>query len=199
MSTNRANMPSSPIGVLIQHLRKLGLRNADNVSDGQLLERFCNQSDQAAFEALLRRHGAMVLGVCQRILPNAHDAEDAFQATFLVLVRKVRSLLGRKTVGNWLHEVASRTARNSRAAVCKRRVKEQQVKTTTQDQPDEVWREMQPLLDQELQRLPEKYRTPIVLCDLESKTQKEAARLLGWPEGTLSGACPEGGPCWPNG
>ena len=121
MPANGANMPTSSIGMIIQHLRKIGLRQADNVSDGQLLERFCLQAEQAAFEALLLRHGTMVLGICQRILHNAHDAEDAFQATFLVLVRKARSLLGRKTVGNWLHEVALRTASNVRRAACTRR------------------------------------------------------------------------------
>ena len=185
--------------MIIQHLRKLGLRDAENVSDGQLLDCFCMQGEQAAFEALLWRHGAMVLRVCQRVLHNAHDAEDACQATFLVLVRKARSLLGRKTVGNWLHGVAHHTALKARAASCMRREREKQVRTMPQDQPDEVWRELQPFLDQELQRLPEKYRTLIVLCDLEGKTRKEAARLLGLPEGTLSGACPERGPCWPSG
>ena len=179
-------MPSSPIGVILQQLRKLGLRDAENVSDGQLLERFCAHGDQTAFEALLLRHGAMVLGACQRILHNAHDTEDVFQATFLVLVRKARSLLGRKTIGNWLHEVASRTALKARTAACKRRVKEKQVKTISLDQADEGWRELQTFLDQELQRLPAKYSGPIVLCDLEGKTRKQAARQLGWREGTFS-------------
>ena len=176
-----------------------GVAQADDVSDGQLLERFCLQGEQAAFEALLLRHGTMVFSVCQRILRNADDAEDAFQATFLVLVRRARSLMGRKTVGNWLHEAASRTALHSRGAACKRRVKEKQVKTTPQEQGDDVWQELQPFLDQELQRLPGKYHGPIVLCDLEGKTRKEAARQLGLRETTLSGAYREGGPCWRSG
>jgi RNA polymerase sigma-70 factor (ECF subfamily) len=159
------------------------------MSDGQLLECFLERQDEAAFEALVRLHGPMVLGICRRLLENQNDAEDAFQATFLVLVRKAASVAPREMVGNWLYGVAYRTALKARAATAKRRKNERQVTEMPEReavQEDDVWRDLQPLLDRELNRLPDKYRVPIVLCDLEGKTHKEAAGQLGWPEGTLS-------------
>jgi RNA polymerase sigma-70 factor (ECF subfamily) len=123
------------------------------------------------------------------VLHNSHDAEDAFQATFLLLVRKGASIRPQATVGNWLYGVAYRTALAARTAAARRRTKEREVGTMTRREsyPEEIWKELQPVLDRELARLPDKYRAPIVLCDLESKTRKEAARQLGWTEGTLSG------------
>ncbi len=180
-------MASGSLSKVIQRLRHAALCSDDSLTDGQLLECFCNQQEEAAFEGLMRRHGSMVMGVCQRILQNSHDAEDAFQATFLVLVRKAGALMGRKTVGNWLFGVAYHTALKARAATVKRRFKEQQVKAAAQEPDDGKWQELQHLLDQELARLPDDYREAVVLCDLEGKTRKEAARKLGWPEGTLSG------------
>src|SRR5262249_26019760 len=132
------------------------------------------------------RHGPMVLGVCRRVLDHAHDAEDAFQATFLVLARKAASIVARDTVGNWLYGVAYRTAHKARVAAARRRLKERQM-SRPEALDEDVWRELRPVLDQELNRLPEKYREPVILCDLEGQTRKEAARRLGWPEGTLSG------------
>ncbi len=164
------------------------MHDGGGLTDGQLLECFLREREEAAFEALLRRHGPMVLGVCRRMLPNAHDAEDAFQATFLVLVRKAHSVVPREMVGHWLHGVAFRTALEARAAAAKRRAKERRVRLLPK--PDALerdgWQELRPLLDQELQRLPDKYRAAVVLCDLEGRTRKEAAGQLGLPEGTLS-------------
>jgi RNA polymerase sigma factor (sigma-70 family) len=159
------------------------------MTDEQLVGCFIDHRDEAAFEALLRRHGPMVLGVCRRVLRNYHDAEDAFQATFLILVRKAASLTCREAVANWLYGVAYRTALKARAMAITRRMRESQAKDLPESEgrfhdPCESW---QPLLDQELSRLPPRYREPLVLCDLEGKTRKEAARQLGWPEGTVSG------------
>ncbi len=182
-------MATGPMRGVLRHLRGATLlRDAADVSDGQLLERFLARRDEAAFEALVRRHGPMVLGVCRRVLRDAHDAEDAFQATFLVLVRKARSVVPRERVGNWLHGVAYRTALRARSAATLRRAKERQSAGVPREQapPGGAWEEVLPLLDRELHGLPEKYRVAIVLCDLQGKTRREAARQLGWPEGTLS-------------
>jgi RNA polymerase sigma factor (sigma-70 family) len=129
----------------------------------------------------------MVWGVCRRLLPH-HDAEDAFQATFLVLVRKAASIRQRDIVANWLYGVAHQTALHSRRTTARRRTRERQVMPMPEPavaEPD-LWHDLQPLLDQELAHLPDKYRVAIVLCDLEGKSRKEAARQLGCPEGTLA-------------
>jgi RNA polymerase sigma factor (sigma-70 family) len=169
-----------------QLLRVLRAHDADGRTDGQLLDRFLVHQDEAAFAALVRRHGPMVFGVCRRILGNEADTEDAFQATFLVLVRKAPSLTSRSILGDWLHGVARFTALKAKAAATHRRAKEQAMA-----RPDstaaEVRNDWLPLLDEELARLPEKYRLPIVLCDLEGKTRREVADQLGWPEGTVAG------------
>ena len=130
----------------------------------------------------------MVFGACRRLLGDHHDAEDAFQATFLILARKAASISKRETVANWLYGVALRTALKARGSRTKRRMREMQVTTIPEPEvaEDNLWRELEPLLDLELSRLPQKYRAPVVLCDLEGKTNKEAARQLGCPEGTLS-------------
>jgi RNA polymerase sigma factor (sigma-70 family) len=156
-----------------------------SLTDGQLLDRYLASREEAAFEALLRRHGPMVLGVCRRVLRNAADAEDAFQATFLVLVRKGATVLPRNRVGNWLYGVAYRTALKARSTTARRQARERLMSTQEAFAagPGDDWL---PLLDHELHRLPEKYRLPIVLCDLEGKTRKEAARHLDWPEGTVA-------------
>src|SRR5262249_31988078 len=134
--------------------------------------------------ALVRRHGPMVWGVCRRILGNHHDAEDAFQATFLVLVRKAATIVPRDMVANWLYGVAYQTARKARAMAARRNSRERLVfpmpEAAAAD--GDGWSELWSLLDQELNRLPEKYRAPVVLCDLAGRTYKEAARQLGCPE-----------------
>jgi RNA polymerase sigma factor (sigma-70 family) len=175
------------IGSAFQKFRQVEAVRAGGVTDGQLLDQFVARREEAAFEALVRRHGPMVLGVCRRILNDGHDAEDAFQATFLVLVRKAASIVPRAVVGNWLYGVAYRTALKARTQAARRRAKEKQAKPVPHaEESDRPWDELLPLLDQEMSGLPDKYRVPIVLCDLEGKTRKEAARYLGWPEGTLS-------------
>jgi RNA polymerase sigma factor (sigma-70 family) len=182
-------MATSPINGVLQHLRRAIYLRADaGLTDGQLLECFVSRREEAALEALVRRHGPMVWGVCRRIMANRHDAEDAFQATFLVLVRKAASVIPRELVANWLHGVARQTALKARATIARRRAREGQVV----DMPERAvaekdhWSDLQPLLDQELSRLPDKYRVAVVLCDLEGKSRKEAARQLGLPEGTVA-------------
>jgi RNA polymerase sigma factor (sigma-70 family) len=158
------------------------------LSDGQLLDRFVERREGAVFEAIAQRHGPMVWGVCRRVLQDHHDAEDAFQATFLVLARRASSVLPREKLGNWLYGVAYQTARKARAMRAKRRVREGQVPDMPEPEaasPD-LRDDLTEQLDQELSRLPRKYRIPIVLCDLEGRTHKEAASQLGWPIGTVS-------------
>jgi RNA polymerase sigma factor (sigma-70 family) len=160
----------------------------EELSDGQLLEAFVRQRDEAAFAALVRRHGPMVLGVCRRVLRNADDAEDAFQATFLVLVHKARSLQQPNLLASWLHGVAYRTAQHARVGAARRHHHEREAASMAQAaaDPDTFWHEMRESLDEELQRLPELYRAPLVLCYLEGKTNIEAAQILGWPAGSMS-------------
>ena len=183
-------MATSQISEVIRHLRRtVLLRDVAGLTDGQLLEDFISRRDGEALEALVQRHGPMVWGVCCRVLSNHHDAEDAFQVTFLVLVRKAASIASRELLPNWMYGVAYQTALKARATTAKRRGRERQV--TEMPEPEavqqEIWHDLQPLLDQELSRLPDKYRIPIVLCDLEGKTRKEAAQQLGCPEGTVAG------------
>ena len=178
---------------IMAQLRRIALPPEDDVTDGQLLGRFIGQHDEDAFAALVKRHGSMVLGVCRRVLGNAHDADDAFQATFLILVHKAASLKSRQLVGNWLYGVAYRTALAARAASARRASKERQVT----EMPEPVmtamddWSEIRRLLDQELSQLDDVYREAVVLCDLEGKTRRQAARQLGIPVGTLSGRITE--------
>lgn len=159
-----------------------------DMSDGQLLGEFVDRRDGVAFATLLRRHGPMVMGVCRRLLQNHHDAEDAFQATFLVLARRAVTICPRNMLANWLFGVARQTARKARTLSLKHRERERQVAELPEpaapapnDSPD-----LRSALDQELSRLPERYRVVIVLCDLEGKTRREAARYLGCPEGSVS-------------
>ena len=156
-------------------------------TDGQLLEHFIGKQDESAFEELVRRHGPMVYGVCRRLL-SAHDADDAFQATFMVLVRKARSVVPRDLVGNWLYGVACRVALHARVQASRRRAREKQVVDMPHPAAPLVdsLNDLRPVLDLELSRLPEKYRAAIVLCDLEGRSRKDAARQIGVPEGTLS-------------
>jgi RNA polymerase sigma factor (sigma-70 family) len=172
---------------VLQHFRKAALRrDGAGLTDGQLLECFLARQDEAAFEALVRRHGPMVLGVCRRVLRDFHDAEDAFQATFLVLARKAASV---GSLGPWLHGVAYRTALRVRTMNARRRAHEQRARELARPESSagDGWQELLPHLDEELERLPERYRVAVVLCDLEGMTRRDAARQLGVPEGTLSG------------
>jgi RNA polymerase sigma factor (sigma-70 family) len=182
-------MTGTPLSfVLRQFHRMVGAAPVEGTADGRLLERFVGQRDEAAFTALLGRHGAMVLGVCRRLL-REHDAEDAFQATFLILARRAHTLKRRASVGAWLYRVAYHVALRCRQGEARRQAL--QPPTLPMALPDpaaEASRgELRALLDEELQRLPEKYRAPLVLCYLEGATYTEAARALGWAEGTVSG------------
>ncbi len=179
MTTGR---PSS----VLRHLRRAASPQ-DGRSDGQLLEGFVARRDEAAFEALVRRHGPMVWGVCRRVLRNDADAEDAFQATFLVLVKKAASVARPAALGNWLYGVAHKTALKARAMSNVRRSRERRAAEAPRPSaPEDVWQHLQPLLDDELSRLLDKYRTAVVLCDLEGRTLKQAAGQLGCPPGTVA-------------
>jgi RNA polymerase sigma factor (sigma-70 family) len=174
---------------VMRHLRRAALLGrGGGPTDGQLLADFLARRDGAAFEALLRRHGPMVLGVCRRVLGDRHDAEDAFQATFLVLVRKAAGLRDRERVGNWLYGVAYRTALKARAMNARRRARERRAAGAGRPAGgrDVAAEELLERLDAELSRLPERYRLPVVLCELEGRSRREVARALGVPEGTLS-------------
>jgi RNA polymerase sigma factor (sigma-70 family) len=166
------------------------------LSDAQLLSRFAQARDAAgelAFRALVERHGPMVLGVCRQILRHAHDADDAFQATFLVLVRKAPSIRAGDSLAPWLYSVACRTAHRARETAARHRAAcTDPVVVEDASSEDLYTLDLRPLLLEELGRLPEKYRTPIVLCHLEGKTHEEAARLLCWPVGTVSGRLSRG-------
>jgi RNA polymerase sigma factor (sigma-70 family) len=181
-------MATSQMSLVIRHLRTAALQGEGaGLTDGQLLESFVSRRETAALEVLVRRHGPMVWGVCRRVLSNYHDAEDAFQATFLVLVRKAGSVMPKEMVGNWLYGVAHQTARKVKATRAKRRIREPQQTTMPEPavvEPD-LWNDLQPVLDRELSLLPDKYRAVIVLCDLEGKSRQEAARQLGCAEGTV--------------
>jgi RNA polymerase sigma factor (sigma-70 family) len=182
-------MARRPYGIVQQQIERLLQRGSlAGLSEWQLLERYATQRDERAFEALVARHGPMVLGVCRRVLLNEQAAEDAFQATFLVLVRKAPSLDQGKPLGNWLYTVAFRLALRIRATEARRLRREAQAArsrpgteshaTTPGDQAV--------VLEEELQRLPERHRVPLVLCYLEGKTNEQAAEVLGCPRGSMS-------------
>ena len=161
------------------------LENAPGeIDDGLLLTQFLRAKDQGAFELLIHRHGPMILGTCLRILANRSDAEDAFQAVFLVLIQKASQLTHRKTIGDWLYGVACKTSLKARYLANKRRIKESTLPPPKKDQAQED--NLREILDEELIRLPDKYREAIVLCDLDNLPRKDVANRLGIPEGTLS-------------
>jgi RNA polymerase sigma factor (sigma-70 family) len=177
------------MNAVLRHLHRAALlQDGGGLPDGHLLERFLSARDEDAFAALVRRHGAMVLAVCRRILGNVHDAEDAFQATFLVLARKAASFSRHQLVGGWLHEVAYRTALKARTVMARRRGREKRAcrETTVEAYNPEDDEDMLQLLDRELSKLPDKYRVPLVLCALEGRSRKEVAAQLHIAEGKLS-------------
>jgi RNA polymerase sigma factor (sigma-70 family) len=167
--------------------RAAAAQAASGLTDGALLDRFIGQRDPAAFADLVRRHGPMVLGVCRRILGNRPDVDDAFQAIFLVLVQKAPTIVPQDMVGNWLHGVAYRTAVRVRAGNRLRQHREKPMGTVPEPAAaEQPWDDLRPLLDEELGRLPSRYRAVLVLCDMEGRTRKDAARHLRCPEGTVS-------------
>jgi RNA polymerase sigma factor (sigma-70 family) len=174
--------------VIVKYLRKLAaVGKADPTSDRELLQRFAYRQDEAAFTTLVQRHGPMVLRVCRRLLSNWHDAEDVCQAVFLVLASKAASRYWQPSIANWLYQVAYHLALKAKASAASRRPRESRTIFQPQADPAEELsaRELQAALHEELARLPEKYRAPLVLCYLEGATRDEAARQLGWPVGTL--------------
>jgi RNA polymerase sigma factor (sigma-70 family) len=182
-------MASGALNTVLHYLRRLGpAAEGDALGDAHLLLRYTRHGDEAAFAALVRRHGPLVWGVCSRVLGGGPDAEDAFQATFLVLVRKAGALRGPDALGPWLYGVASRVARKARAAAARRQRRE---RALAEDVPavgapgDAVWRDLRPVLDEEVSRLPDKYRAAVVLCYLEGLSDAEAARRLACPRGTV--------------
>jgi RNA polymerase sigma factor (sigma-70 family) len=182
-------MPTARTSPVIHQLRRAALLgDIMSMTDGELLDCFITRRDEAAFEALLRRHGPMVLNLCRRMIGNFQDAEDAFQAAFLVLARKAALVVPRESVGNWLYGVAYRTARRARAVSARHHAREKQVKDMPHPviDPPRDQQDVEMVLDEELNRLPAKYRLPVVLCELEGRSRKEVARQLKLPEGTLS-------------
>jgi RNA polymerase sigma factor (sigma-70 family) len=178
-----------PLQTVVRHLRRLAGPDGDGApADAQLLGRFVATGDPAALELLVWRHGAMVLGVCRRVLRHEQDAEDAFQATFLALARKARSVARRASVGGWLYTVAYRAALAARERASRRSGRE--VPLNGWDAPAPAndtaeWRDLRAVLDEEIGRLPERHRLSFVLCHLEGRTLDEAARQLGRPRGTI--------------
>jgi RNA polymerase sigma factor (sigma-70 family) len=172
---------------VVHFIRRLG-GETENLTDAQLLQRFIIRRDEAAFEALMRRHGPMVLGTCRRLLRQGADAEDAFQATFLVLAHKGASIGKRDSVASWLYGVAYRTALKAQAEAARRRAYEGPL-TDAAVAPtvrDLAWEELRAVLDEEVNRLPQRYRAPVVLCYFEDKTYAEAACALGLAAGTVA-------------
>ena len=177
------------VSPVVRFIRRFHSAQASGAEGDALnLDRFVASGDPDAFAALAFRHGPMVFGVCHRVLRNQHDAEDAFQATLLVLARKAGYVSKRASLASWLYGVAFRTACNASAGIVRRRVHESQAPCSGQPAgPDAAWSELRFILDEELNRLPERYRAPLVLCYLEGKTNEEAAAQLGWTKGTVSG------------
>jgi RNA polymerase sigma factor (sigma-70 family) len=181
-------MASSQVDPIIRHVRRAAASPTDQLSDSHLLQCFASRGDAAAFEALVRRHGPLVLAVCRRLLGDVHAAEDAFQAVFLVLARRAGALARPESLGPWLHGVAARTALKARGRAARRRLCERRAAVTAAvAPPDELaWRDLAPLLDEAVNGLPEKYRSPFVLHHLEGKSVADVARHLGWPAGTVA-------------
>jgi RNA polymerase sigma factor (sigma-70 family) len=183
-------VPTNRLTLVLQHLRRTTLRKeGTEQTDAQLLEAFLRGRDDLALELLVRRHAPMVWGVCRRTLPY-HEAEDAFQATFLVLVRKAASLRSPELLSHWLYRVACQTARKARQTVAKRGCREKQVRVMPEPAMEPhnhaFASELCDPLHEELSRLPEKYRIAVVLCDVQGRTRHEAAKQLRLPEGTVA-------------
>jgi RNA polymerase sigma factor (sigma-70 family) len=181
-------MAGGPLGNVIRFLRRAVAPEAGAPTDRQLLARFARDRDESAFRALVERHAPMVWAACRRVLGDGPDAEDAFQATFLVLAQKAGAAGWQESVSSWLHEVAYRVAIRAQRDICRRRLREKEAANMLQVTPRAAAEpgELRAVLDEELTRLPEKFRAPLVLCYLQGKTNDEAAQALGWPRGTVA-------------
>jgi RNA polymerase sigma factor (sigma-70 family) len=180
-------MANAPHNLVLRYVRRIaGTAGGGDVADADLLNRFLTQHDEAAFELLLWRHGTMVWHVCRDVTRDLHAAEDAFQATFLALVRKAKAIRSRESLGAWLYQVAYRAALKVQRGC--RETTGIDLTSAPAELPDEsALHELRPLIHDEVQRLPAKYRAPVILCYLEGLTHDEAARQLGWPKGTVAG------------
>jgi RNA polymerase sigma factor (sigma-70 family) len=181
-------MTAAPLDTVLRHIRKLTGPAPQEATDGQLLRSFVARRDEAAFAELVRRHGPLVLGVCRRLIADTHDAEDAFQATFLVLVRRATALEHCTSLGPWLYGVARRTALQARTTARRRRARLMEIFDMAAPEAAIALddNELRQLLEEELDGLPEKYRAPLVLCYLQGQTHQQAARALGRPAGSMS-------------
>src|SRR5215213_2828837 len=179
---------------VLHGLRRLADTQIAQWTDGQLLARFAAHRDEGAFAALLQRHGSLVYGVCRSVLRHEQDAEDAFQATFLVLARKAGSIRRPEAVAGWLYEVAHHVAARAQAAAARRRTQERKATPMPPADPtlDMTLRDLHRVLHRELRRLPEKYRLPLVLCYLEGLSHEAAAAQLGWSRGMFRGRLDRG-------
>lgn len=180
-------------GVLRHIHRLVGSPNGHGWSDAQLLQCFLANRDEQAFTVLVERHGRMVLNVCRHVLRQAQDAEDAFQATFLVLAQSAAKIRHDASLASWLYGVAYRTALKARTQMSKRRLHEKRASKVAHTGPELelAWQELQAVLAEEVNGLSEEHRAPFVLCCLEGLSKSDAARQLGWKEGTLSGRLAE--------
>jgi RNA polymerase sigma factor (sigma-70 family) len=183
-------MANAQLDLVLRHIRKMvdGPGATRDCADQELLGRFATHHEEAVFEVLMQRHGPMVLGVSQRVLSHEQDAEDVFQATFLVLAGQAKSIRKQGSLASWLYGVAYRLALKLKASAGRRRARERRVAKMMASGTiaDSHWSDLRPILDEELSRLPEKYRAPLILCYLEGKTNVEAGRMLGWPAGSMS-------------
>jgi RNA polymerase sigma factor (sigma-70 family) len=182
-------MAQARLTTVLRHIRTaVGARELRDQADEALLRRFVAGRDEAAFRALVDRHGRLVMGVCRQVLRQRQDAEDAFQATFLVLARRAASIRTGAALPGWLYRVAHRTANELRRATERRRWHERRAQTVARPEPDlgVAWQELQAVLAEEVSRLPDKFRAPFVLCCLEGRGKEEAATQLGWKVGTVS-------------
>jgi RNA polymerase sigma factor (sigma-70 family) len=182
-------MVKGQAGTVVHYLHRLATTLGRELTDTELLQRFTLRRDEGAFTALVHRHGRLVWDVCHHVLHHAQDAEDAFQATFVVLAANAGRIRKQERLASWLHGVARRVALRARRDAARRRKHEKEASGMSRKQePAELsWREVRCLLDEEVQRLPDRYRVPFVLCVLEGHTLAEAAQQLGWKQGTVSG------------
>ena len=186
-------MVRGQVSGVLQWLRMLAIAHGEMPPDQELVRRFVADRDEAAFVRLLQKHGPMVLGVCRRLLADGPDAEEAFQATFLVLAQKAGSIRKRRSVSSWLYGVATRVAGNIRKGNARRsRHIAEHVNRIESVENEVSWREVRAALDEEIAKLPDRLRLPVILCYLDGMTRDEAAAELGWSPTTLRGRLERG-------